>query len=600
MNNVQSQARDQIDEKCKLNLSELFDSEAAWSAELSAIKRDSRNLYVFQGKLSDGAPVVAEALELVFSLKERESKVFAYAQFSHFVDTNDQKAAANYQSAQALRSNLQSAISFVEPELLRLDMEILHRLPEGDSRLGIYQHYFDDLVRRRPYVLSDALEDVLANLSGPFAGPEAIATTFLSNDIVFDDAISSDGQTISVTPQTIGFLVESADVQLRRSAEHSYVSGLQNFKNTLATTLLTSVKQSVFKSKLRGYPSSLEAVLFEDNLGREIFENVIACTRRNLTVWHRYWNLRKKALALETYTPADICVPLSKEEPRFPYNEGLDIICESLAPLGEDYISVLRNGCLDWGWVDVYPTPGKFSGWMSSDEPGGPPYIILHYTDSLLDLSAFAHELGHSMHSYYSSQSQPMAYRSYSSLVGEVPSNLNQALLRAHLLESHSDRETRLAVINEAMWFLMRYLLVMPTLAEFELEVHNNVEQGKGMSADELVEMFAELYSPAYGDQAAYKRDEIGVEWAGFLHLYTPFYTFKYTLAIAASYAIASRFLSGDPDAASDFVRFLKAGSSLYPVEALKLAGIDITDPGLIESAYPVISDMLDELEVLL
>lgn len=600
MNEIQILPRDQVESKYKINLALLFKSEEEWKAEMASIDHDLRRLAEYRGKLSGKPSTVADTLDLTFSIKVRESKAFAYAELSHLLNTADPKAAANYQSARALRASLLNATSYIEPELLQLEPEHLRNLHQMERRLEVYQHYFENLSRTKPYILSEGIEGILAKLANPFSGPESVATILLSSEISFEDAHASDNQAVSVASQFMDNLTESSDSHLRRSAVKSYIAGLHKFKNTLSETFLTSIKQAQFKSQVRGHSSALTASLFEDNLSKDVFENVISCAQENRAAWHRYWKLRRRALDLREFTPADIWAPLSKNSPRFSYEDGLGIICNALAPLGEDYTEILKDGCIQQGWVDVYPTIGKIPGWMSLEEPGAPPYVILQYTNSYLDLSGFAHELGHSMHSFYAHQSQPMVYKPYSMLIAEVPSNLHQVLLRAHLIQTSSDRATRLAIINDAMAFFHRYLLVMPMLASFELEVHKRVERGEGLSAEDLIHLYADLVVPAYGDEVVYDYDDVGMEWASFLHLYMPFYTFKYTIGISASYVIAKRLLEEGRTAATEYFRFLKAGSSVYPVEALRFVGVDVCDRKLIDSAFSAMANVLDELEALL
>jgi len=596
----QLRSRDEIPSQYKCDLQALFESEDAWRVEVAAIRRDLQGLQMFRGRLAERMALVADALELTYALKERESRVFAYAQFSHLVDTTDQRAAAIYRTAQTLRAQFQASASYIEPELLRMGADALLQLPQNESRLVCYRHFFQNLSRKRAHVLSEEVERILALLADPFAGAEATATFLLGSDIAFDNAHTGEGRTVPIATQTMDHLVESSDVQLRRSAYRSHTSGLLQFRNAFASTLLTSAKQGAFRSQVRGFNSSLAAALFEDNLSQEVFDNVIACAREHAPLWQRYWNLRQKALGLETLEPGDIWAPLSLEQPTVGYNEAVDLVCEALSPLGSEYTDVLRKGCLEDRWVDVYPSSGKCPDWLSSDEPGGPPYIILHYSDTLLDLGAFAHELGHSMHSFYAWRAQPMVYRPYSMLVAEVPSNFHQAMLRSFLLRSKPNRAYQLAVINEAMSNFHRYLLVMPTLAEFESQIHSRVEKGQGISADDLDGLLADLVAEAYGSEMAFTRDREGAQWARFLHLYAHFYVFKYTIGIAAAHAIAERVLSDKPNAASDYLRFLEAGDSVYPVEALKIAGVDITSRKPIDAAFSAMSQILDQLEALI
>jgi len=330
-----------------------------------------------------------------------------------------------------------------------------------------------------------------------------------------------------------------------------------------------------------------------------VFYNLIDVFKKNLPTWHRYWRVRREALGVEELHPYDIWAPLSGNRPKVEYERGVQLICEGLAPLGEEYVETVRRGCTVDRWVDVYPNRGKQGGAFSSGAPGTHPFIMMSYTDEVFSMSTLAHELGHSMHSYLTWQHQPVLYAEYGMFVAETASNFHQAMVRAHLLETIQDPAFQLAVIEEAISNFHRYFFIMPTLARFELEVHQREERGAGMSADDMIELMADLFSEGYGGEVHVDRPRVGITWATFLHLYIDYYVFQYATGISAANALARRVRSGTPDAVESYLSFLKSGNALYQVDALKLAGVDMTTPEPVEAAFEVLAGFVDRLEKL-
>ena len=305
------------------------------------------------------------------------------------------------------------------------------------------------------------------------------------------------------------------------------------------------------------------------------------------------------ALGVEKLYPYDIWAPIATHKEAVPYTQAVDWISQGLKPLGEDYVKALRQGCLQDRWVDVYPNQGKRQGAFSAGSRGTMPFIMMSYGDSLQAMSTLAHELGHSLHSYFAWQTQPMVYSDYSLFVAEVASNFNQAMVRHYLMANNPDLEFQIAVIEEAMSNFFRYFFIMPTLARFELEMHQRVERGEAPNADDMTALMAGLLAEGYGDELAYNHDQSGITWAQFGHMYANFYVFQYATGISAAHALAGPIAAGDAEAAERYRQFLKAGSSLDPIDALKLAGVDMATPVAVEKTFAVLSDYVDRLEQL-
>ncbi|MGH2543921.1 MAG: oligoendopeptidase F, partial [Ardenticatenaceae bacterium] len=456
-----------------------------------------------------------------------------------------------------------------------------------------------DLFRRQEHVRSAEVEEVLGMVQDPLVTASNTAEVLVNADLKFEPAVSSEGEEIPVAQGNIDTLLMSTDRELRRSAWQSYADAHLAFKNTLANNLTVAVNGDVFFARARRYASALEASLDANHIPTELFHNLIATYRRNLPTWHRYWAIRRRALGYDTLHPYDIKAPLTSRKPVLSYAQAVDWVSAGLQPLGEEYVRVLRRGSLEERWIDIYPNQGKRQGAFSSGWPGTHPFILMSFTDDLESLSTLAHELGHSMHSYFTWQSQPVVYSQYSMFVAEVASNFNQALVRAHLLENNDDPTFQIAVIEEAMSNFHRYFFIMPALARFELEMHERVERGEGITADSLTALMADLFQEGFGEEVVMDRARVGITWAEFQHLYSNFYVFQYATGISAAHALAERVRSDGPDAAEDYLAFLSAGGSLYPLDALQRAGVDMRSPEPVETTFQVLTRFVDRLEEL-
>jgi oligoendopeptidase F len=400
---------------------------------------------------------------------------------------------------------------------------------------------------------------------------------------------------------TLGALLRSPDISVRKAAWEQYADGFLAYKNALASCISGGIKKDVFYARARNYKSSLDAALSRNFIPPQVYENMLETSRRKLPVWHRYWSVRRRALGLDVLHPYDIFAPLTDHEPRISYKEAVDMICAGMRPLGDDYVQPMRRGLLEERWVDVYPNKGKRSGAYSSGFYGTNPFILMSYNDNLSDVSTLAHELGHSMHSYFSRRTQPIVYSGYSMFVAETASNFNQAMVRAHLLATRDDPQFQIAIIEEAMANFHRYFFLMPILARFEREIHERVERGEALTADAMTSLTAALFREGYGPEVEIDEPRVGITWAQFpTHMYLNFYVYQYATGISAANALAQRVLQQGPQAAEDYKSFLKAGSSLYPLDALKLAGVDMTSPEPVERAFAVLEGFVDRLEKLL
>ncbi|NTU62494.1 MAG: oligoendopeptidase F [Chloroflexi bacterium] len=582
------------------NAPSVFPSDEAWEIEWKRVSAElSDHALKYQGHLADGAAVLLECLQARDEVLRRAQVLMVYADMASAVDSNDQIAVAMSGRARSLFGQVLATFAFVDPDLIALGRDHLQGWANREPRLAVYAHYFDDLFRKQAHIRSGEVEELLGMLADPFSGVTLNESMLTNADFHFKPARSSAGEELIMSQSTFDRLIASPDREVRRTAFESLTDEYLAHKNTLTNNLVTSIKQNVFKKRARRHDSTLAATLFEDNIPTEVFHNLIGVFRHNLPTWQRYWAIKRKALGVDQLRFYDIWAPLATQRPTVSYEQAVEWICAGLAPLGDDYVRAVRRGCSEDRWVDVYPNQGKVAGAFSTGAPGTHPFIMMSYHDDLFSLSTLAHELGHSLHTYLTFENQPVVYCNYSLFVAEVASNFHQALVRAYLFETHADPQFQLALLEEAFANFLRYFFFMPTLARFELDIHQRLERGEGVSSDTMMKLMDDLFAEGFGGQLEIDHDRHGVIWATFGHLYADYYVYQYATGISAANALAQRMLSGAPGAVEDYLRFLKAGNSVYSLDALKIAGVDLTKPEPVEAGFAVLADMVDRLEKL-
>lgn len=582
------------------NAESVFESRDAWDAALKGILAAIPLFQTkYQGHLADGSALLADFFEAFSALYGQIGKVYVYAGMFSAVDAADQSAAAMEGQAVGAYGQFAAASAFAEPEMLAIGRATLDGWLQDEPRLAIYAHYIEDLFRKQEHVRSAEVEEVLGMLAEPFETSARTASMLSNADLKFAPAETSEGEQVPVEQGSVGKYALSPDRTLRRTSYESYTGGYLAYKNAFATNLTAAIQRDIFHARVRRHGSALESALFPVNIPVEVFHNLIDTFKRHLPTWHRYWAIRKRALGVETLHPYDTWGPLTDVQPEIPYEQAVEWISAGLAPLGDEYVSTLRRGCLQDRWVDRAPNQGKTQGAFSSGWKGTLPFIMMSYNNTLMSMSTLAHELGHSMHSYLTWQRQPMVYSDYSLFVAEVASNFNQAMTRAHLLATHDDPAFQIALIEEAIYNFHRYFFQMPTLARFELETHQRVERGEGLTADSMIALMADLFAEGYGPEMEIDRDRVGITWATFSHLYANFYVFQYATGISAAHALSQGVLNGKVGAVENYLSFLRAGGSLYPLDALKLAGVDMTTPDAVETTFGILAGYVDRLEAL-
>ncbi len=591
--------RGDLDKKYTWNLESIFPSTDAWQATFQQVQDALPELESYKGRLGDSPQKLLEWFRKYESVLVPVGQLNAYSSMLHDSDTASQAPVALRDQARGLLARFSAAVSFAEPELLAIPQERLEELMSKEPALAAYRHYFDTLRKREGHVRSPEVESVLAMASDALESSRATHGILADADLKYGSVHTADGD-IEVASGTLETLLHDPDIAVRKAAWEQSADGYLAFKNTFASCLSGGVKKDAFYARARNYESSLDAALQRNNIPKAVYENMLDTARRKLPVWHRYWSVRRRALGLDKLHPYDVFAPLTEGEVAIPFNEGVEIISKGMAPLGEEYVEPMRRGLLEERWVDVYPNQGKRAGAYSSGFYGTNPFILMSYSDKLTSVSTLAHELGHSLHSYFSRRTQPVLYSGYSMFVAETASNFNQAMVRDYLLKTNDDPQFQIGVIEEAMYNFHRYFFVMPILARFEREIHEQVEQGGALTADGLTKLMADLFREGYGPEVEVDESRVGITWAQFpTHMYLNFYVYQYATGISAANALAHRVLKGEPGAADNYKSFLKAGGSIYPLDALKLAGIDMTSPEPVERAFDVLEGFIDKLEKL-
>jgi oligoendopeptidase F len=595
--------RADVDARFTWNSESVFSDGSGWEAAVGSILAKLPDLAEFEGHLGESPDMLADWFEAADNAQLLMGKVIVYATMSYSVDATDQAAAARADRARTTYAQLGAAMSFAVPEMIAIGFPKLREWVATSPRLQHLGHFLDRLEKLRNHVRSPEVEQLLSQASDPLATALSVHSVLANTDLRFAPARGAEGEE-EVAQGTIGALLTSPDRDLRRSAFESYADAHIAMQHAMAANLAAGVKRDVFYARARAYGSSLEAALEPNHIPAAVYHSVIRAFQDNLGTWHRYWRVRRQALGLSALEPYDLQARLGLSKRPVTYEEAVDWISEGVSSLGPEYVDVLRKGSLEERWVDVYPNKGKRMGAFSTGTPGTYPFIFMSYNEDIYSMSTLAHELGHSMHSYYTRKTQPFVYSGYGLFQAEVASNMHQALTRRYLLATNKDPEFQIAVIEEAMANFYRYFFIMPTLARFELEIHERVEKGMALTADDLNLLAADLIAEVYGSEVELSernRERVGSTWAQFhTHLYSNFYVFQYATGIAGANHLAERVAAGDAGAVRNYLSFLKSGGSMYPLDGLRLAGVDMASPEPVASAFAAFAGMVDRLEELI
>ncbi|MDD4564293.1 MAG: oligoendopeptidase F [Eubacteriales bacterium] len=594
----ETKTRSQIDPKYKWKINDMYSEEEQWKSDYQKVENKAKDFVEFSGRLGESPQVLLEALQKKDNIWLLLEKVYVYARMKKDEDNRETKYQAMSDKASSLIAKTSSYLSFFIPELLEIPGEKLRSFIDSEKGFKQYEHVIDDLMRQKAHVLSKAEESVMAQIGEVTGATNVVFTMFNNADIKFGSIIDEDGDDVEVTHGRYSGFMESYNRRVRREAfEHMYEAYI-NFKNTLAANYNYNTKTDVVTARIRKYSSARDAALSGDNIPLKVYDNLIDTVNGKLGLMHRYMEIRRKMLQVDELHMYDMYVPLVEMPKKdIPYEKALDIMREGLSPLGKDYISKMNHG-IEAGWIDVFENEGKTSGAYSFGSYDSMPYILLNYNNKLKDVFTVVHEMGHSMHSYYTRHNQPYVYGGHSIFTAEVASTVNESLLMQHLLTVCNDAEEKKYLLNMHIEEFRTTLFRQTMFAEFEKLTHEAVENGEVLTAEWLCEEYRKLNRKYYGEQVIHD-SQIEMEWARIPHFYRAFYVYKYATGFSAAASISSKILHEGKTARDAYIEFLKTGDSDYPIELLKIAGVDMSRPEPIAQAMDAFEKNVVSLEEL-
>lgn len=598
-NNIKTlPARKDIPQHLKWDVESVFADDAAWEAALTEAEQLLAQTAAFAGTLGESIDRLAAYMQTREQLLMALDKIFLYAQMKRDEDNTNPTYQALADRAQGLGVKISAAMSFEEPEFLTIGEERLQEWLQKPN-LAVYRRFFDELLRQQTHIRNQAEEEILALAGEVCAAPRNIFGMFNNADIKFPTIENENGEQVEISHGNYIRLMESPSRRVRQDAFHGLYQSYAAAQNTLAAMLAANIKKNVFAARVRRHESSLAAALFGEEIPAAVYDSLIAGVRAHLPLFHRYLELRRQALGVDKLHLYDVYAPLALDAPKeIPYEEAVETVLAALAPLGEDYLAVARTAFTD-GWVDVAENKGKTSGAYSSGVYGSKPFILLNYQGNLNSVFTLAHELGHSMHSYYSHKNQPYIYSDYEIFVAEVASTVNENLLLRYLLNKETDPAQRLLLVNHYLDDFRGTVFRQTMFAEFEKLTHAAAENGEALSCQFFRDAYYQLNLDYFGPDVAVDED-IDMEWSRIPHFYRAFYVYKYATGMSAATALAENILSGDKAKVDAYLGFLSGGCSQSPINLLRGAGVDMESPLTLNSAMKVFADMTDELEKLL
>jgi len=594
--------REQVPPEAKWRLEALYPSDTAWEKDYQAVCQLPKRVAQYQGRLAESPTVLAEALRTWFDAQRKMEKVWTYAHLRSDEDLGNSFYQNMMERARSAYIQLAASGAYLAPEILSIDSETIARWLE-DEALAPYRIWLEDLLRARPHTLSSAEEKLLSMASEPLATIHRVFSVLKNVDLAarLPQIRDEKGEKVQLSHASFIKLQESRDRSVRREAFQAYYEEFRGNRHTIATALDGIVKTHVFEARVRHFPSALEAALFDDNVAPQVYDALIETVHEAFPTFYRYMELRKRLLGLDKLHMYDIYVPtVPQVEMHYTYEEAVEIVCQALAPLGEEYVETLRQGLLH-GWVDRYENVGKRSGAYSSGCYDSWPYILINFTGTLDSVFTLAHEGGHSMHSWYSNRHQPYHLADYRILVAEVASTTNESLLTHYLLSTTQNKAMRAYLIDRYLDSFRATLFRQTMFAEFEKLIHDWVEKGQPLTVDALDEAYYALVQKYFGPSIAFDDEDspIAWEWARIDHFFYNFYVYKYATGMSAAVALAQAILNEGQPALERYLTFLKSGRSKYPLDLLRDAGVDLATPAPVHSALAEFARLVDELESL-
>lgn len=592
-------SREEMNELYTWDLTSMYADDAAQEADAEAVKAMFPKLAEFSGKLAEGPEVLADALDLIGEASRKMSNVYVYSHLKNDQDAANSTYQEMYAKATQLYGQFGETVAYFEPELNTIPEETLNQFIEENDRLKHYQQHLDNMVRGRAHVLPQEQELLLAQASEVFQGASTTFGLLNNADLVFPSITDEEGNEVQLTHSLYSKFLESSDRRVRKETFEKFYSVYDQFKNTMASVLSTNIKVNNYDAKVHKFESARQAALFTNNIPESVYDTLVDTVNKRLDLLHRYVGLRKELLGLEDLEMYDMYTPLLGDAPiKMTYEEAKTITLEALAPLGEEYLAIMREAFED-RWIDLYENKGKRSGAYSSGTYDSKPYILMNWQDNVNWLYTLVHELGHSAHSYLTHKYQPYTYGSYSIFLAEIASTTNENLLTAYLLDKYEDPQVRLYIINHFLDGMKGTVYRQTQFAEFEHFMYQSDAAGQPLTQQFLSDNYRELNRKYYGE-AVNSDSEIALEWSRIPHFYYNYYVFQYATGFSAATAFSKAILEGQEGALDKYLGYLKSGRSQYPIDTIKTAGLDMTQNEYIDAALDVFEQRLNEFEALL
>ena len=591
--------RSDIPNTYKWHVNDIYADEAAWSEACTAFKKQLPTLKAMHGTLTNAANL-AKALKLQDELSQMLEKIYAYARLQQDADNTDQHLQALAGEAEGLAAAFSSANAFLEPEMLALGNEKVETMLQSEPALAEYKFYITNLMRISSHILSADKEALFAESRLALSSSATSFRSLVSADMKFPAIVDGEGKETSVSEGNYLLNMTSADRTLRKNSFCGLMGTYHQYRNTLASTLTGNARAAYFNAKVHNYTDTLEAALNEDNIPTSLYEGLIQTVHDNFAPLHEYMQLKKDVLGYDELHPYDIYMPLAKNAAdsfACTFHEACARVEAALAPLGEEYVKTLHKGLTE-GWIDTYENKGKRSGAYSWGVYGVHPFVLLNYQPRYNSISTIAHEMGHALHSYYSSQSQTYINADYTIFCAEVASTTNENLLLEHTLKQATD-EQKIYLLNQFLEAVRTTVYRQVQFAEFEKFIHSEITAGRSLQAEKLENYWLEINRQYYGP-ALTVDEELASEWSRIPHFYTPFYVYKYATGYSAATAFSSAILSEGQEAVDKYLGFLHAGGSDYSLNILKNAGVDLTTPQPVTVTLQKFANKLQELKALL
>lgn len=579
-------------------IEDMYASVDDWKKDLEKVKQLTEQLASYQGRMGESAKNLCEAMQLDDEIGRIGNKAYSYANRCSDVDTTNTDNQALVMQISTLFVTIGEKSAFMTPEILAIPEETLEQFYKDEPELTVFRNAINNILRRKNHMLSAELEQLLASAGDVTDTAENVFSMFNNADITFPEITGEDGEKIRLTHGRYISFLESGDRRVREEAFKAMYDTYKSFRNTLAATYAGDLKKHWFYAKARKYDSCLEAAVDRTNVPVSVYHNLIEAVHQNLDKMHHYVALRKKLLGVDELHMYDLYTPLVKEaDVKIPFEQAKKTVYEALAPLGEEYRAVIKEG-FENRWIDVYENEGKRSGAYSAGVYGVHPYVLLNHNETLDSMFTLAHEMGHAMHSYLSNKTQPHVDANYVIFVAEVASTCNEVLLMEHLLKNTTDKVQRAYLINHFLESFRGTVYRQTMFAEFELLTHQMCERGESLTPDALSSLYYDLNKKYFGDGMVVDED-IAMEWARIPHFYYNFYVYQYATGFSAAVALANRILNEGQPAVEDYFKFLSGGRSKSPIDLLKIAGVDMNTPKPVNAGLEMFGRLLDEMEEL-